>query len=569
MKITSKITSDKILLILFLIIVILGIFIRFNNFEEVGYWNDDQAALPAGLMWFYPHDYFPGLNYGNPPLGDLIIGAGCMLSGEDFSAVSQVKPFFYPDRFDLLGGPLSNADTQCHIPMYVFGLIFFILIIIFAFTFLGRYSAFFLTAFFAFYSTILLYSRWIKVDIIFWVFEMAFLIFLLKFYKSNGTKNLILAASFLGLAFATKFTAAMLFMFAIFILLEKYKEEFLSILKVITKKLGLSFLENLEYRSPKKLISKTFLFSIVFALVSLIPYKLNPKNLLATRDIFQQFNQNLGSTKFSIINIFITLKEFLLSLNVIDTLLFIFSLYILVMIVKKREKTKLEKFILFLFITFIITALLFPVIAQVNRVFPFTLSILFLFALAFSDKEYSLFNKLKITNKKTFFSIFLIIYIIFSSFIAISASPYFVTKNHLVCPIFPEKSSCKESLGGFETKAVANYLEPLLNEEETFIGYEGVLFFYIKPNQGLADFQFYQVFLQNFGREPNFLDKLQYFRPNNQTIRYLILPPDYKDEPQVSRDFKQNYLPLKTITLKEQELTFIYDLQNLQEKSTN
>src|SRR3989344_4637722 len=132
MKLLSKIRNDRFLLVLFLIVVISGIFIRLNDFSEVGYWNDDQATIPAGLMWFYPHSYFPGLNYGNPPLGDMIVGAGCMLSGEDFSKVSEVKPFFYPDRFSLLGDPLSRSDTECHLPMYFFGILFFIIIVIFA-----------------------------------------------------------------------------------------------------------------------------------------------------------------------------------------------------------------------------------------------------------------------------------------------------------------------------------------------------------------------------------------------------------------------------------------------------
>src|SRR3989338_11621984 len=112
---SNEIKQDKLFLVLLIIIILLGIFIRFYKFSEVGYLNDDMAHIPAGLMWFYPHDYFPGLNYGNPPLGDMIIGAGCMLSGEDFSGVSQVKPFFYPDRFNLLGEALSKADSYCHI----------------------------------------------------------------------------------------------------------------------------------------------------------------------------------------------------------------------------------------------------------------------------------------------------------------------------------------------------------------------------------------------------------------------------------------------------------------------
>src|SRR3989344_3724898 len=524
MELISKITKDKALLFLFVVVLLLAVFVRFDNFSEVGYWNDDQATIPAGLMWFYPHDYFPGLNYGNPPLGDMIIGAGCMLAGEDFSGVSQVKPFFYPDRFNLLGEALSKADSYCHIPMYVFGLFLFILIIIFAFTFFDRYSAFFLTTFFAFYPTTLFYSRWIKPDVIFWTFEIIFLFFLLKFYTTENReiKYLISSAVFLGLAFATKFTAGILFLFA-----------------------GL------------------IIFTLFFIFTTLIPYKLNPLNIIATQKIYQQYNQNLGGISFNLINIFNIFKEFVLSLNIIETLLFPFSLYVLIMLIKKKEKHKLEKFILYLFAILILTSLLFPVIVQINRAFPLLLSLIFLLALIFSKEEYSIFNVFKIKNKKLVFSVFLILYIILSSSIAIQSSPYFVTKNHLICPLTPNNFYCQNSMVGVGTKAIANYLEPVLGEDETFIGYEGVLFFYLRPQQGLIDHQFNIAFQQQIGREPTFLEKIQYFRPDNKTIRYLILPPEYQDEPKYSKDFKKQYSPTEIIKLKGSEVAYIYDLREL------
>src|SRR3989344_4866942 len=508
MELISKITKDKALLFLFVVVLLLAVFVRFDNFSEVGYWNDDQATIPAGLMWFYPHDYFPGLNYGNPPLGDMIIGAGCMLSGEDFSGVSQVKPFFYPDRFNLLGEALSKADSYCHIPMYVFGLFLFILIIIFAFTFFDRYSAFFLTTFFAFYPGIL-------------------------------------------------------FLFAGLIILDKYKKEFLSILKIISKKLNLTFLQNKEYPSPKELIKNSIIFTLFFIFTTLIPYKLNPLNIIATQKIYQQYNQNLGGISFNLINIFNIFKEFVLSLNIIETLLFPFSLYVLIMLIKKKEKHKLEKFILYLFAILILTSLLFPVIVQINRAFPLLLSLIFLLALIFSKEEYSIFNVFKIKNKKLVFSVFLILYIILSSSIAIQSSPYFVTKNHLICPLTPNNFYCQNSMVGVGTKAIANYLEPVLGEDETFIGYEGVLFFYLRPQQGLIDHQFNIAFQQQIGREPTFLEKIQYFRPDNKTIRYLILPPEYQDEPKYSKDFKKQYSPTEIIKLKGSEVAYIYDLREL------
>ena len=115
MKFLKKFSNDKLFLIL-LLIVSLGIFLRLNDYSEVGYWNDDISTIPSGLLWFYPHSYFPGLSgVSEPPLGNMIIGAGCMLSGEDFSKVSEIKPTFYPGRGELIGSELVKAEGYCHL----------------------------------------------------------------------------------------------------------------------------------------------------------------------------------------------------------------------------------------------------------------------------------------------------------------------------------------------------------------------------------------------------------------------------------------------------------------------
>ena len=129
MGLYTRFKHDKLFLLFLFIIMVLGLFVRLNDFSEVGYWNDDMTTLPTGLLAFYPHSFFPGLaGQGEPILGNLIIGAGCMLSGENFSAVSELKPMFYPGREELLGSQLVNAFPYCHIPMYLFGVLFFLAI---------------------------------------------------------------------------------------------------------------------------------------------------------------------------------------------------------------------------------------------------------------------------------------------------------------------------------------------------------------------------------------------------------------------------------------------------------
>tara|TARA_Y100000034_G_scaffold132855_1_gene196850 strand:+ start:176 stop:1339 length:1164 start_codon:yes stop_codon:yes gene_type:complete len=387
----------------------------------------------------------------------------------------------------------------------------------------------------------------------------------MKFYQSKKENtNLTFSAIFLGLSFATKFTGAMFFFFAMVIMLDKYKQEFLSLIKIICKKLNLTLFQSIEYISPKKLIYQSSLFTIIFAFIALIPFKLNPMNILATRAIYQQFNGDLGKINLKISTIFRTLQEFALGLNVIDTILLLFSIYLLFRLLRQVDKTKIERFILYLILLFVITTILFPVLIPVARSFPFLLGVIFLISLAFSNRDYSLFNLFKIKNKKTFFLIFIVIYLIFSSFVAFSASPYFTTKNDLACTLMPNNSYCTPNFIGFESRALAEYLAPLMTEEETFMGYAGILFFHIRPEQGLIDYHFDEGFRSQVGRYSTFLEKAQYYRPSNRTIRYIVLPPDYKGEDEATRAFIEQAKPIKRLELKGSEVAIIYDLKNLE-----
>src|SRR3989344_4856864 len=186
MNFLSKLKEDKIFAITFLLIIFLGLFIRLYEYDQVGLWNDDVSTIPSGLLWFYPHSYFPGLSgHSEPPVGNILIGAGCMLSGEDFSKVSEIKPTFYPGREELIGQELVKAEGYCHFPIYLFGILFFIMIVILSFSLLERYSAVFVVSFFAFYPVLLSFSRWIHVDVILYFFAAAFLFFMWNFYNSE------------------------------------------------------------------------------------------------------------------------------------------------------------------------------------------------------------------------------------------------------------------------------------------------------------------------------------------------------------------------------------------------
>ncbi|MEM4266882.1 MAG: hypothetical protein QW404_02405, partial [Candidatus Nanoarchaeia archaeon] len=241
----SELKRDKLLLSLVIIILVLGVYVRFSHYGEESYWNDDMTTVPTGLLWFYPHNTYPGLaGQGEPALGNYFIGLGCISSGEDFSSVTKISPMFYPGREILLGEAMTKADRQCHLPMFIFGILFFVAICILALIFLDLYSATYVISFFAFFPFLLYLSRWIHVDIIAHTFLAFGLIFLWFFYNSKkySFKETVLfsiALVFFSLAFSTKFPMAAFLIFAVFILLEKYRTESLGLLKMVFVKFEL------------------------------------------------------------------------------------------------------------------------------------------------------------------------------------------------------------------------------------------------------------------------------------------------------------------------------------------
>lgn len=573
MELLNKLKEDKLFLILLLIVVGLGIFIRLNDYADVGYWNDDISTIPSGLMWFYPHSYFPGLSgVSEPPLGNMIIGAGCMLSGEDFSGVSEIKPTFYPGREELIGKQLVKAENYCHFPIYLFGILFFFMIVVLSFSILEKYSALFAISFFAFYPVLLSFSRWIHVDVILYFLSAVFLFFIWRFYVSekNSRKeitNLLASAVFIGLASATKFSIGSFIFFGFFIIINKYKRESLSLLKKALKVLNLDLAEKIkENENHQRLIILAILFLLIFLTVFLIPFKFNPKNAYDTYERYTTFTSPEFAKAYFDFNLARILNyTFLSNINLIDTLIFLFSLFMLFKLFFIK-KDKNEKFLLYFILFFLISAIIFSQALDIPRIsLPYLIGIIFLMSLAFSSRPYSIFEIFKIHKKKVFFVIFLLIYIIHAFLIAYFASPYFITSNLVTCHFTREK--CEPSLTAYSAKTTGNYLNNILKDNETFMGLEGVIFYYVRQDQSLQNFYFEQIFQQKVGRLPTAEEKILYFHPSNRSIRYVLLNADpiagreYKDPLLV--DLRDNLEPNHKIILNNKETVWIYDLENL------
>ena len=492
MNFLSKLKEDKIFAITFLLIIFLGLFIRLYEYDQVGLWNDDVSTIPSGLLWFYPHSYFPGLSgHSEPPVGNILIGAGCMLSGEDFSKVSEIKPTFYPGREELIGQELSNAGLWCHSSIYLFGILFFIAIIILSFSLLGRYSALFSAGFFAFYPIILRFSRWIHVDIILYFLITIFLLFLWRFYNSekNSKKEfyfLILSAIFLALASATKFSIGIFIFFTMIMISDKYKSELKSLIKKFLEVLKLDLANKISNGIDcKRLVLIMFGFFTTFIIAFLTPFKFSIKNAY---NVYYKYTTFTGPKFAEIgfnINIFKTLlHSTIVNINIIESILFLFSIFIFLKMMFSN-KNKKDKFIFYATCLSLISMILFSQALEFERIFvPYLIPIIFLISLAFSEEKYSIFNVFKITRKKLFFYFFIIIYLIYSVFIGISSSPYFEAINPLFCHF--EEDGCIVPLSQYSSRAVADYLSKTLKDDETFLMSgvsEGVIYYYIRQEQ--------------------------------------------------------------------------------------
>ncbi|MFH1331688.1 MAG: hypothetical protein ABIH63_00180 [archaeon] len=570
----SDLKRDKLLLILLVIILILGIYVRFSHYNEEGLWSDDSAFIPAGLLFFNPHSYYPALSVGNFPLGYYFIGAGCMLSGEDFSGVSEVKPLFYPGRELLIGEALTKGERFCHLPMYFFGIIFFLLISLLAFLMLDRYSATFVTAFFAFYPQVLVYSRWIRTDIVFWVFLVASLIFLWLAYNAEKASKrelvyFVLCFSFFGLSQAAKETAGIFVIFGIGIFLSKYFAEVMHYLKSIFKTLELKFAEKFsEVEVKLKSFKKTILYSVVaFLFFFLLPFGFNPKNVYDTYRIYQQFNSEMSAVNFSLAGVYKYFSSFFTTINFLDTILFIFAFILLVALVFKKGKTRFDNFILYFTLMGILLSFFFQFMDIHRLATPFLFFFIFLMGMSLSEKGVSLPNLLKLKHR-VFFFVFMVAYVGVSFYIALSSSPYFVTLNDAYCLFKSDDCVAFKSseLSGLSSKVLFSYLQPRLAGDDTFYGPSDVIHFYIMHSQHLTNFQFDTYFEQNYGRAPTLLERIQYYHPNNETIRYLFLSPYQNLFGEEGKAFEAKYEPNDVIKIQGYDVYYVYDLKGLKEK---
>ncbi|MFH0876146.1 MAG: phospholipid carrier-dependent glycosyltransferase [archaeon] len=554
---------DKPVLVLLVIILVLGIFVRVYDFNEVGMWNDDQSTIPAGLLWFYEHDSYPGLSgQGEPALGNLLIGAGCMLSGEDFSKVEQIVPMFYPGREMLLNN-LSGVINYCKMPVVVFGIILLFLVAIIALLVLDKYAALFATAFYAFYPPLLQFSTFIHVDVFAYVFVLASLIALYIFYteKKGSTKEKIwfaIAVMFASLAFGTKLPGAIFVVFAFLLLAEK---NFETIKNFLGKTLDLSFVKKDGEVNLKPLVENLLIGAGVAATTVYLVFEFSFKNVIAVITKYRtDSSTDLATLGFNT-EFFKYIYAFFFKANIFDILLLLVSIYLLVnMIINFKNLHKNEKFLLYLYAVFIGINLLMGTFKIIRVMIMFSFPIILVMSSSLSSR----FSPVPKHWRRGFVLLFIIIYSIFGFIIAFNISPHFIGCNYVLEPFNPEM--CNKDYSSMATKQIANKLDSMMEEDETFLPVTlDMLYYYLNPEQSYTSYQFRVLFRQQTGSDPSLENQAKYFvHPTNKTARYVLINTvNPANDPMTKKLLFENN-PNEIVYLKKWPVMNIYDLSNLQ-----
>lgn len=465
------------------------------------------------------------------------------------------KPLFHPEYIPAHGKQYAAAENYCFIPVYIASILLFLGFIIFSHALLNKRESLFAIAFFAYNPAILSMGRNLDTWIFTWLFSLYGLLFLWKYYNSKkGSKKeiiyIIMSAAIFGTALATHFTLALFFIFSIFIIIEKYKD-------------NLNFKKG-NAKIPLPLAKTTIIFIIVFTIVTMIPYQLNPKNFI---DVYMTetttfkgdagLKPGLGTINAS--------KSIITNMNIIDTIILIYSVYILYRLFRKNQKSTKEKFIYYNILLFILATTLFTAQLGGYRSIPFIFTIPIMMSLALSDKEYSLFQKLKINNniRTRITYIIIILYIALSIMSLYPIKPYYLTKtNELYCSI---SSNPQCNAPPYPASKLVNYeLSKFLKDNETFYNPKkltGETYFYLR-NEDYYNIWLLETYIQReYKVTPSIYDIIRNYNFNNRTIQYLVLRPDTNKEEEKS--IIKTIKPFKTIKINNIPVAHIYNINQL------
>lgn len=560
-----NLAQDKIVLILLFAILASGILVRVYDYDEVGMWNDDMSTIPTGLLWFYHHDYYPGLSgQGEPALGNLLVGAGCMLSGEDFSNVEKIIPMYYAGREVLLGNPITKAIGYCRMPSVLFGIMLIFIVALLSLVMFDKYTMLFTTAFYAFYPPLIQLSTFIHVDVFAYVFIAASLTALYMFYAAQiGTAKekiyFAIAVLFAALAFGTKLPNAAYMIFAFLLLAEKN----LGTIKLwLGKTLDLSFVNKNEEINAKPLLENLAIGVAVAAAAIYVVFGFSFKNVIEVITKYRADSTVELATLGLNSRFFELVYNFFFLANPLDIALFLFSIYIVIKLAMNfKELNKNEKFLLYLYCMFLTINIFMTTFEIIRVMIMFSFPIILAMGLLLNSRLLPISH-----DKRRIVTLtFMLAYLVVAGGIAFSISPHFMSCNFLLKPFTPGK--CMQNYVSTATQQIGEKLNSVMANNETFVNMEGVLFYYVRPEQGIQHLQLREEFRRRFGRMPTVEEKIKYFNYPNKTIRYVVaLPTGPEDDPTI-KSLLQDYEPNEIAYLKKWPAAYIYDLKSLNKKS--
>lgn len=599
MGITSKakelFAADRTHSLFLITIIIIGLYFRLYMYGVGGgLIGDSPLTVAGGVKWFYPHDYFPGLVQIFPPVGNYLIGAGCMMSGQDFSGIAQLPPNFAPPIAYLIGEAFSKAENYCLMPLYLSGILVFLGLIILSYFLLDKYSAMYASAFFATYPLLLKYGRTIIIDGVFWVFLVFGFIFLWKAYvsKINSMNELyffVISSAILGLGTSAKFTGGVYFILLLFLAIEKYN---FSIIRGISNipKLNLGHILHIEKigddKTEKIALSIKLLIASGLSYITfvLLPFGLNPKNLIELQKTFFYWYPNYSDVAPSL-NFFKTAYIFLYNINIFDAILLLFSIVVFYKILVKLVNGTAapnEKFIMYGFLTSMLTVSfsinIFNGMWFSRREIPFFFFATLMAATAFSNKDYSIFNLLWVpeNKRKTAFYVFISVYLLIGASALYETAPHYeLIKNKVLCSS-SEKDVCYAYLWN-EEKYVSEELKSVLKENETYYVMPTTytpLYLYIRPHDEYAFWQISTALEKQKGSSPSAMEIINAYNNvsfEGRRVKYLVAHIFEKSSPIAIHDEEtkmllKNYLPYRTVTLNGKPIAAIYDLENMELK---
>lgn len=565
-NILKTLKENRTLLIIFIIIMILGIHFRLTDYAAEGIRTDSITTLAGGLLWFYPHNFYPGMVHYQPAVGHYLIGKSCMTSGADFSEISKVSPFFIPTIPLLIGTPFTEAEANCFSVIYLSSILLLIGIILLSYMILETRSFLYVVAFFALSPTILFFSRMLIIEVITWVFAIYGLIALWKFYTSKkGSKKetfyIIISGIIFGLGTSTKFTLSLYAIFSLFLIIEKYNKNIQTLLK--------------KASIPKPVAYSILSFTLAFILALMIPFQMSIKNLT---DVYYAQTNSMGGAELVLsikaLNHIMTLAT---KSNPIDTFLIIYAFYITYILLIKKEKSQNEKYILYLILLYITSTTLFYTL-DYRKSIVFMFAIPLLMSLAFSTKEYSAYNTLlyKIKKPHTYKTIFILIislYLISSLLLIYPIKPFYSTyKNPITCSIL--KTICQNNNPNPINKITADELKGILKDNETYYMFpeNPDIYVYLNPKDYYNTWNVKTIISASEKRPAELAEIIQnynrYAAQNNEKIlRYIVISrrPDGKDyTDQLANKLLKTHTPKKTVKINNIEVAYIYDLNEFQ-----